>query len=217
MLCFDISVSVCSWPLFAQDCGASVTCGLRRRPEIFRHTLRFQMKDDVFDLFIGHERAVDALDTAAAGHEQHVALASSCSAPCSPRMVRESIFEVTWKEHTGREVGLDRTGDDIDRRALGGHDDMDAGGAGHLRQALDGAFDLLAGDHHQVGHLVDDDDEHRASARRKVPRARRPPRRCVRSNPVCTVRLITSPFFSASFTRALKPSMLRTPSFDILR
>jgi hypothetical protein len=38
----------------------------------------------------------------------------------------------------GREVGLDRAGDDIDRRALRGHDDMDAGGAGHLGKALDG-------------------------------------------------------------------------------
>jgi hypothetical protein len=33
------------------------------------------MIDDQFDLFIGHERPVDALDAAAAGHEQHVALA----------------------------------------------------------------------------------------------------------------------------------------------
>ncbi len=43
---------------------------------------------------------------------------------------------------------------------------MDAGGARHLRQALDGAFDLLAGNHHQIGHLIDDDDDVRH--RRKV-------------------------------------------------
>ena len=36
---------------------------------------------------------------------------------------------------------------------------MDAGGARHLGEALDRALDVLAGDHHQVGHLVDDDDE----------------------------------------------------------
>jgi hypothetical protein len=36
---------------------------------------------------------------------------------------------------------------------------VDAGGARHLRQALHRAFDVLAGDHHQVGHLVDDDDD----------------------------------------------------------
>ena len=36
---------------------------------------------------------------------------------------------------------------------------MQAGGARHLRQALHRAFDVLAGDHHQVGHFVDDDDD----------------------------------------------------------
>ena len=62
---------------------------------------------------------------------------------------------------TGREVGLDRAGDDVDRGALRCRDDMDAGGAGHLRKALYRTLDLLAGDHHQVRHLVDDDDDER--------------------------------------------------------
>ena len=39
------------------------------------------------------------------------------------------------------------------------HHDVDAGGAGHLGETLDRALDVLAGDHHQVGHLVDDDDD----------------------------------------------------------
>jgi len=38
---------------------------------------------------------------------------------------------------------------------------MDACGARHLREALHRRLDLLAGDHHQVGHLVDDDDDER--------------------------------------------------------
>jgi len=38
-----------------------------------------------------------------------------------------------------------------------------------------------------------------------------------RSNPVCTVRLSISPLASASASRWLKPVILRTPSFDILR
>ena len=74
-------------------------------------------------------------------------------------MVRLSILLVTWKRDAGREVGLDGAGDDVDRRALRRRDDVDAGGAGHLGEALDGAFDVLAGDHHQVGHFVDDDDD----------------------------------------------------------
>jgi hypothetical protein len=36
---------------------------------------------------------------------------------------------------------------------------VQAGGARHLRQTLHRAFDILAGDHHQVGHFVDDDDD----------------------------------------------------------
>ena len=71
-------------------------------------------------------------------------------------MVRLSIFEVTWKRNPGREVRLDRAGDDIDRRPLRGHDQVDAAGPRHLRQALDAGLDLFARDHHQVGHLVDD-------------------------------------------------------------
>ena len=36
---------------------------------------------------------------------------------------------------------------------------MDAGGARHLRQTLNGGLHLLAGDQHEVRHLVDDDDD----------------------------------------------------------
>ena len=36
---------------------------------------------------------------------------------------------------------------------------MNAGRARHLRETLDRAFDILAGDHHQIGHLVDDHDD----------------------------------------------------------
>ncbi len=36
---------------------------------------------------------------------------------------------------------------------------MQAGRARHLGQPLHGAFDVLAGHHHQVGHLVDHDDD----------------------------------------------------------
>ena len=59
----------------------------------------------------------------------------------------------------GGEVGLDRAGDDVHRRALRRHDQVDAGGARHLGEALDAGLDLLARDHHQVGHLVHDDDD----------------------------------------------------------
>ena len=69
-------------------------------------------------------------------------------------MVRLSILRGHLEGDAGGEVGLDGAGDHVHRRALGGGDQMDAGGARHLRQALHRAFDLLAGDHHQVGDFV---------------------------------------------------------------
>src|SRR3546814_6569728 len=53
----------------------------------------------------------------------------------------------------------DGAGDDVDRGALGRHDQVDTGSARHLRQPLDRRLDVLAGDQHQVGQLVDDDDD----------------------------------------------------------
>ena len=117
------------------------------------------MRDDLLDLGVRDEGAVHAGDAAAAGHIEHVALAEQLLGA----LLAEDGAAVDLARHlerdAGREVRLDRAGDDVDRRALGRHDEMDAGRARHLRQALDRAFDILAGDHHQVGHLVDDDDD----------------------------------------------------------
>ena len=60
-----------------------------------------------------------------------------------------------------REVRLDHAGDDVDARALRREDHVHAGGARLLREARHGSFDFLALLHHQVGELVDDDDDER--------------------------------------------------------
>ena len=74
-------------------------------------------------------------------------------------MVRLSIFEVTWKEmRVGKFALIVPVMTSTEGRCVA-MIDVDAGGAGHLGEALDRAFDVLAGDHHQVGHLVDDDDD----------------------------------------------------------
>jgi hypothetical protein len=102
---------------------------------------------------------VDAGDTTAAGHVEHVALAEQLLGA----LLAEDGAAVDLRGHlegdAGREIRLDGAGDDVHRGALGRHDQVDAGGAGHLREALDRTLDVLAGDHHQVGHLVDDDDD----------------------------------------------------------
>ena len=55
------------------------------------------------------------------------------------RMVRESTWEETAKAMRRGDVGLDDAGDDVDGRALGGDDEVDAAGARQLRQAADGS------------------------------------------------------------------------------
>ena len=63
------------------------------------------------------------------------------------------------KGDTAGDVGLDKAGDDVHAGALGRNDQVDAGGAGLLRDAADIVLDLLARDHHQVGQLVNDDGD----------------------------------------------------------
>ncbi len=55
-------------------------------------------------------------------------------------------------------IGFDEAGDDVDGGPLGGEDEMDADGAGHLSESRDGFFDVGGVDHHEVGQLVDDND-----------------------------------------------------------
>ena len=65
-----------------------------------------------------------------------------------------------------RDVGLDQAGDDVDARPLRRQDQVHARRARLLRQARDQLLDLLADDHHQVGELVDDDDDERQPLQR---------------------------------------------------
>ncbi len=83
-------------------------------------------------------------------------LPSSCSAPCSPMIVRLSILRGDVEGDPRRQVRLDHAGDDIDRRPLRRHDQVDARRARLLREPLDQEFDFLASGHHQVGKFVDD-------------------------------------------------------------
>ena len=102
---------------------------------------------------------MNACHSAAAFHEQHVAapeqlfgtLLTENSAAVDPRG--------NLKADPCGEVRLDGAGDDINRGALGRHDHMDAGSPRHLRKALHGSLDFLAGDQHQVGNLVNHHDD----------------------------------------------------------
>ena len=135
------------------------------------------MRDDLLDFDVRDERTVHARDSPAAGHIEHVALAEQLLRA----LLAQNRAAVDLARHlegnAGREVRLDRAGDDVDRGALRRHDEMDARRARHLREALDRALDVLARDHHQIGHFVDDDDDVGQFGERPSPPARRSPRR----------------------------------------
>ena len=57
------------------------------------------------------------------------------------------------------DVGLDEAGDHLGDGSLGGQDQVDPGSAGQLGDALDRGLHVLRGGHHEVGELVDDDQE----------------------------------------------------------
>ncbi len=65
-------------------------------------------------------------------------------------------FGRDFKGNSGREVGLDDTGNDIDRRTLRSNDQVNTNGARQLGQTRNRRFHLLAGGHNEVGKLVDD-------------------------------------------------------------
>src|SRR5471032_2519797 len=111
--------------------------------DVGRRTLRPEMAHDVLDFGVRHERTVHARDLATAGHVEHVALAQQLFATLLAENGAAVDLGRDLEGNARREVRLDGAGDDVDRRTLRRHHDMDAGGARHLRQALDGGFDLL--------------------------------------------------------------------------
>ncbi len=126
--------------------------------QIVRYALQFQVFDDFFDFLVGYEWTMHTLCATTASHVEHVTHAKQLFGTHFTKNGAGVDLRGYLEGHTGREVCLDGTSDHIDRWALCCHDQMDTCSTGHLCQTLDGAFDVLACDHHQVGHFVDDDD-----------------------------------------------------------
>ena len=93
------------------------------------------------------------------GEKEHVAAAEKSLGAVGVEDGPRVNFGGQAEADSGWHVGLDEAGDDVDRGALRGQDEMNADGASHLRKAGDGLLDVGAVEHHQVGQLVDDDDD----------------------------------------------------------
>ena len=126
---------------------------------IFKGAHTLPIADDAVDLFIVEEGTLQPLQFASVrGHEEHI------TAPQQPFRTRHIQDDATvdlagdGKSNARREVGLDQTGDHIDGRALGGNNQVNTNGARHLRQATNMFLDFFRRGHHQVGHLINNDN-----------------------------------------------------------
>src|SRR5690606_41396170 len=61
------------------------------------------------------------------------------------------------KGDASRDVGLDQTSDDINRRALGSQEQVNTDGTSHLSNTGDSFFSLGRSEQHKIGQLVDHD------------------------------------------------------------
>ena len=90
----------------------------------------------------------------------------SCSAPLASRIVRESVFDDRRNEMRDGRFALIEPRDDVDGGPLRSKDQMDADGTRHLGEPADRLFDLVARHHHEIGELVDHDDDEGQRLRR---------------------------------------------------
>ena len=82
--------------------------------EIFGHALQLQMIDHLLDLLVGDEGTVHALDAAATGHVEHVAHSEQLFGALLAQNRTAVDLRGDLEGNSGREVGLDGAGDDVD-------------------------------------------------------------------------------------------------------
>src|SRR5690606_18004124 len=124
---------------------------------VVRRHLRLDVVDDLVDLRLVDPGALDAHRLRLAHRvEQGVALADEL---LRAGRVEDDAGVLQGGGREGEPAGhvrLDDAGDDVDRRALRGEDQVDPRGTGELGDALDRGLDVAGGDHHEVRELVDD-------------------------------------------------------------
>ena len=129
-------VVVCGWGLEAKEIG------------------------DAEDFFICNPGTLDATRFAHAwSHEEHVAFAEEFF---SADLVEDGAgvdLLGDGESDAGGDIGFNEAGDDVDGWALGGEDEVDSGGAAFLGEADDESFDVAGGGHHEVGELVDNEED----------------------------------------------------------
>ena len=114
----------------------------------------------LLDFLVGDEGALGADQLGRAGRQiKHVALAEQFVGAHGVENGARIHLGGDLKGDARGNVRLDDAGDDIHARPLGGDDAMDAGGARHLGDAGDGHFHIGGRDEHEVGQLINDNDD----------------------------------------------------------
>ena len=130
--------------------------------DIARTALAAPVGDDGLDLVLTHPRALDPpRDARGRREQQEVAPADEA---LGAGLVEDDTAVGERRDREGEprgDVRLDDAGDHVDRRPLGGDDEVDPHRPRHLRDPADRLLDVARGDHHQVVQLVHHDEDER--------------------------------------------------------
>src|SRR5688500_15873171 len=127
--------------IFVADAGDGLGKLLVNFHFVARFTLPGDVVHDAFDFLIGDEDALGAVKFGGAGREiKHVAFAEQFIGAHGIENGAGVDLGGNLESDTGGDVRLDDAGDDVNARALGGDNAMNAGSAGHLGDARDGHF-----------------------------------------------------------------------------
>ena len=126
---------------------------------ILRLTLVTNEGNDVFDLIVTGVGTKDTAKDASTLAEEHV---SPTHEPLRTGLIENDARVNGRRDLKGDarvNVRLNEARDDVCRGTLRGQHKVNARRASQLRDANDRGLDVLAGNHHEVTQLVDDDDE----------------------------------------------------------
>ena len=122
--------------------------------------LRLNELDDLVDLIVRDKAPLDTAGLAPVDlGEQHVAQTGELFGAHLVDNDAGIDARSHVKGNTVGDVGLNKASHHVRAGALRSHDKVNTGGTAQLRDTDDRGLDILAGDHHQVRKLVDDDDQ----------------------------------------------------------